>query len=244
VSFGGLGASPWNSPISIRCRLRERLPRRQSEIAGIDALIADPASRARDGTRRKTSARRSRRAASELRKQIRVRGCCPGAIYYRNVVLESAAGRCGLRARAFCRRPFGCMSVFACQKKGAGSRAISMIRSPPWVASRRSSPQCAPRSSRQAEIRILGAPGTARARHLDAGPHPHLGGERCLAAGCRGFRCRHQAVLFADRDHALAGRRRSASLTDRIGDPHHPHSDRHRVIISTAAPSTRTALRR
>ena len=31
-----------------------------------------------------------------------------------------------------------------------------------------------------------------------------------------------------DRHHALAGRRRPARQQDRIGDPHHPHADRHR----------------
>jgi len=45
---------------------------------------------------------------------------------------------------------------------------------------------------RQTEIRIRRASGAARARHRDAGPDSHFGGDGCRAAGSRGGRCRHQ----------------------------------------------------
>jgi hypothetical protein len=97
---------------------------------------------------------------------------------------------------------------------------------------------------RQAEIRIRRAPRAARARHRTQGRIHTSAATVAVLPEVEEVDVDINDDL-QDRHHARRRRRRPARQQDRIGDPHHPHADRHRRDdAGGAARSTRTAPRR
>ena len=186
-------------------RRRDRRPR------GADRRSRD---RRRDARAwRRPSATRWQAQRDELAQQIRVALLPKDAMDERNVILEIRAGTGGDEASLFAGDLFRMYERYAALQgwkvevisasegtMGGYKEIIAEIQGRGAV--------------RQAEVRIRRAPRAARARHRDAGPHPHLGGDRRGAAGGRGGRHRDQGRRSA-RSTPCARRAPAASTSTR-----------------------------
>ena len=185
------------------------------ELADTEALIADPATDAEMRGMAEAERDELSRRSKSWRSKIRVALLPKDAMDDRNVVLEIRAGTGGDEASLFAGDLFRMYERFAALQ-GWKVEVISASEGTVGGYKEIIAEVQGRGAFSEAEIRIRRAPRAARARHRDAGPHPHLRRHRRRAAGGRGGRRRHQERRSADRDHARAGRRRPARQQDRI----------------------------
>jgi protein subunit release factor A len=177
----------------------------EREIADIDALISDPATepemRGMAEAERQTLSARS----LELAQEIRVALLPKDAMDDRNVVLEIRAGTGGDEASLFAG------DLFRMYERFAGLQG--------WKVEVISASEGTMGGFKEIIAEVRGRGAFAKLK-FESGVHRV---QRVPDTETQG-----RIHTSADRDHALAGRRRPARQQDRIGDPHHPYSDRHR----------------
>ncbi|GAB1718081.1 MAG: hypothetical protein NTAFB05_31230 [Nitrobacter sp.] len=112
----------------------------KAEIAGIDAMIADPATDAEMRAMAEAERPALEAQGDELAQKIRIALLPKDAMDERNVMLEIRAGTGGDEASLFAGDLFACTSVSqACR---AGRWRWCRRAKAPWAATRKSSPRC------------------------------------------------------------------------------------------------------
>ena len=186
-----------------------------AEIAGLEALIADPATdpemRAMAAAEKPALEASARRARTGDQARAAAQRCDGRAQRHPRNPRRHRRRRGG----AVRRRPVPHVRALCRQAGLEGRGDLGQRRHDGRLqGDHRGNPR--PRRLRQAQIRIRRASRAARARYRGLRPHPYLDRHRRGAAGGRGSRHRHQRCRPQDRHLALRRRRRPARQQDRI----------------------------